>query len=491
MSGLRSVLFIQGVMIGFIGLAMIFPILADWMANDDYDLPDLAAFSVSAIVSLIIGAGLAFASGATKAPLSLRDNFLISGLSWITISIFAALPLMAGNYQLSFTDAMFEVISGLTTTGATILSDLDTAPPGLLLWRSILHWIGGIGIILMAIAILPMLSVGGMQLFRLQSSDTSDKIFAGASQIAAGITLVYSGLTLVCFLSYWTMGMSAFDAINHAMATVATGGFSTRDASFGYFFDNPDIHGPLLEVASLFMVLSALPFGLFLLALRGNVSALWRDGQVRFYLAIIFLAVLALYLSLIFSNIYPSLDAARLATFNGISVITGTGFAVRDYSAWGPFAAGLLFSLTFIGGCAGSASCGLKVFRFQIALKALHEFGRKLVYPHSVVAEKYNGRPITPAIYRSVLVFFFVYFTSFATIAVLLSLFHLDPITALSAAAASLACVGPGLGEIVGPAGNYASLPDGAKWILAAAMLLGRLEFFTLLVFLTPGFWRS
>ncbi len=490
MGSLRPVLAIQAIMIAFIGLAMLLPIFADYLAHDDYDLPDMTAFMVSSIVCILVGAGLALSSWSGFTTLSLRANFLISGLSWISVSLFAALPLMFGNYHLSFTDAVFEVISGLTTTGATVLDELDTAPPGLLLWRSILHWIGGIGIILMAIAILPMLKVGGMQLFRLQSSDTTDKPYAAASQIALGITAIYTGLTLACFLAYWAMGMGGFDAINHAMATIATGGFSTKNASFGYFFENPNIHGPLLPVASLFMILSALPFGLYLLAMQGRVGALWRDAQVRFYLGIIIAAVLALTIIVSLTMNFGAGKSLQLAMFNGISIITGTGFAVGDYSLWGPLAIALLFCLTFIGGCAGSASCGLKVFRFQVALKALREYGQKLVFPHAVIGSKYNQKILTPALYRSVLMFFFIYFTSFATVAVLLSLLHLDPVTAISAAAASLACVGPGFGDVVGPAGNYASLPDAAKWVLAFAMLLGRLEFFTVLVFFTPGFWR-
>ncbi|MEM9421875.1 MAG: TrkH family potassium uptake protein, partial [Pseudomonadota bacterium] len=370
------------------------------------------------------------------------------------------------------------------------VTGLDDAPRGFLLWRSILQWIGGIGVVIMAIALLPFLSVGGMQLFRLESSDPSDKILPGASQIATAITWLYVSFTALCFCIYWMMGMGAFDALNHAMTTIATGGYSTKDASFGHFTESGAVNGPIDLVATVFMIVGALPFAVYLLALRGNLAAPFKDGQVQFFFAtaIIFIAVIA-------GRIFALLDvdaitAFRLAAFNVISIMTGTGYATTDYNQWGPFAVGFFFCIMFVGGCAGSTSCGLKIFRLQVALAALSIYGKRLAHPHRATVARYNGRPISNDVFLSVLSFFFLYFAVFGTVGVLLSFFQLDTVTALSAAGSAIANVGPGLGEIVGPAGNYAPLPDGAKWILSAAMLLGRLELFTVLVLFAPGFWQ-
>ncbi|MEM9810129.1 MAG: TrkH family potassium uptake protein, partial [Pseudomonadota bacterium] len=358
----------------------------------------------------------------------------------------------------------------------------------ILLWRSMLQWFGGIGVVIMAIAVLPFLSVGGMQLFRLESSDKSDKILPRADDLAAAVLSLYVVMTGLCFFAYWLLGMGAFDALNHAMTTVATGGYSTKDASFGYFFENDIIRGPIDLVAVVFMLAGSLPFGLYLLALRGKVE-IFSDSQVRF-----FLTAVALFIGLMTIRVVTTLDFSlwegfRLSAFNIVSVMTGTGYAASDYNAWGPFAVGLFFGVMFVGGCAGSTSCGLKIFRLQVALAALGVYSQKLAHPNRVTVARYNGRPLDNAVFRSVLSFFFLYFTVFASVAVALSLMEIDPVTALSADGSAIANVGPGLGEIIGPAGNYASLPAGAKWVLSTAMLLGRLELFTVLVLFVPSFW--
>ena len=475
-----------------LGVAMLLPMLADLTHTSGAQREDWKAFAVSSAICMGLGAVLTTATWGRFDTMSVREGFLITSFSWLAMITFSSLPFMFGRYDLMFTDAFFEAMSGLTTTGATVIAGLDEAPFGLLLWRSILQWIGGIGIVIMAIALMPMLSIGGMQLFRLESSDTADKMLPGASQIAGAITALYVFLTSLCFLSYWGFGMSPFDAMNHAMTTIATGGFSTKDASFGYFLAEGNGRGPLDVIAVIFMILGSLPFGLYLIAMRGKWEAIFEDSQTQFFLmaAGVFIIVIMLRLFYLYED-FDLFTAFRLSAFNVISIMTGTGYASTDYGLWGSFAFGFFFCIMFVGGCAGSTSCGLKIFRLQVAFAALSVYGRRLVFPNGVFVAKYNGRTLTDDVFISVLSFFFVYFAVFATVAVVLSFFQLDPVTALSAAGSAVANVGPGLGDVIGPAGNYQSLPAGAKWTLSAAMLLGRLEFFTILVLLTPSFWRE
>ncbi|WP_306252554.1 TrkH family potassium uptake protein [Parvularcula sp. IMCC14364] len=491
MINLRPVFLIMGLLTAGLGVAMLVPLIADLLQDDPLRRQDWRGFAAAAVLSLLFGVTAATASWGRIERIDVRQGFLITSLSWLVLVFFASLPFSMGEYDLSVTDAFFEAMSGLTTTGSTVISDLDEAPKGLLLWRSILQWIGGIGIVIMAIAILPMLSIGGMQLFRLESSDTSDKILPGASQIATAITMIYLVFTALCFFAYWLMGMNAFDAINHAMTTIATGGFSTHDDSFGYFLTDPDIVGPVDLVCVLFMCLGSLPFGLYLLAVRGQWTAAFSDSQARFFLLIACIFVTIMMLLIFFEFKYDLFTATRLSAFNVISIMTGTGYASTDYWLWGTFAHGFFFCVMFVGGCAGSTSCGLKVFRLQVVFAALSIYSKRLIFPNGVFIARYNGRPLTDEVFISVFSFFFVYFAIFATVAVILSMFQLDPVTALSAAGTAIANVGPGLGETVGPTGNFQSLPDGAKWTMSAAMLLGRLEIFTVLVLLAPSFWRN
>ncbi len=490
MPDLRPIILVLGVLIGALGVAMLVPMAADLSMDDPVLRAEWRAFAVTSALCLIIGGGMFLTTTGSVQKITLQQSFLISALSWLVLVIFAAIPFYLGRYTLSPTDAFFESMSALTTTGATVIVGLDEAPFGLLLWRSILQWIGGIGIIIMAMAVMPLLSIGGMQLFKIESSDSSDKVFSHTSTLAAAITGLYLFFTALCYLFYWGFGLSSFDALNHAMTTIATGGFSTKDASFGYFLSDPNVKGPVDLVAAVFMLVGSLPFGLYLLTSRGQWGAIGRDAQARFFLTM----VLA-FVSLITWRVMSFYDgdvfeSFRRAAFNVISIMTGTGYATTDYGLWGSFAFGFFFCIMFIGGCAGSTSCGMKVFRLQIVISALRLFGKRLAFPHGVFVASYNGRPLTPDIFISVLTFFFVYFATFATASVALTLFDLDPITALSAAGAAIANVGPGLGDVVGPSGNYKSLPDGAKWVLSIAMLFGRLEFFTLLILLSPSFWN-
>lgn len=490
MPDFRPVFMVIGLFVAALGVAMLLPALADLGRDSAAVRADRQAFLASAALCLAFGGGLAASCWGRIETISTRQGFLLTTGSWLALVCAAALPLTLGGARLTVTDAFFEAMSGLTTTGATVVIGLDTMPRGFLLWRSMLQWFGGVGVIIMAIAILPFLSVGGMQLFRLESSDKSDKIVPSADDLALQIFALYTSMTFACFICYWAMGMGGFDALNHAMTTVATGGYSTKDSSFAYFVESGITNGPVDMVAVGFMIAGSLPFGLYLLALRGRGGALIKDGQVRF-----FAAAIAVFTAIVTFRIVSTLgmdlwQGFRLAVFNVVSIMTGTGFASANYSAWGPFALGIFFCVMFVGGCAGSTSCGLKIFRLQVALSALFVYTQKLSHPHRVTVARYNGRPLDESVFRSVLSFFFLYFAVFATVAVGLSLFQLDAVTALSAAGSAIANVGPGLGDVVGPAGNYATLPEGAKWLLCAAMLLGRLELFTVLVLFVPSFWN-
>ena len=491
MISLRPVILVVGMLVAFLGLAMLLPMTVDLLADDPAHRENWSSFATAGAIALLTGAGAAASSWGDIKRITIREGFLITAASWLAMVAFAAIPFSLGVLELSYVDAFFEAMSGLTTTGATIIVGLDDAPPGLLLWRSLLQWFGGVGVIIMAFAVLPFLSVGGMQIFKSEAWDTTEKFIANATQYSVFLSQIYLFLTVLCFVLLWGFGMSAWDALNHAMTTVATGGFSTRDASLGAFLTVG--RAPLDLIVTFFMIVGSLPFGIFLIAfMRGEWRRIFTDSQIRFFAMV--LVVLISVMSGFILSTQSDVDvftAFRLAAFNVVSIITGTGYATTDYNAWGPFAIGFFFCIMFIGGCAGSTSCGMKIFRFQVAISACIMYAKRLAHPNGVFVTRYNGRALNDDIFVSVLSFFFVYFATFATIAVILSGFGLDMLTALSAAGSAVANVGPGLGDIIGPAGNYASLPDGAKLVLSAGMLLGRLEFFTILVVLSPAFWRD
>ena len=488
MPNLRPIILVTGALIAVLGITMLIPMLADFFSKDNADQQNWTAFGASAVLSIFIGGGMVAAAWGEISEITVRQGFLLTATSWVGLVIFAALPLHLGVLDLTYTDAFFEAMSGITTTGSTVITGLDDAPPGLLLWRSMLEWFGGVGIIIMAFAVMPALRVGGMQIFKSEAWDTSEKFVANATNYSLYLTLIYAFFTALCFLLLWAFGMTPFDALNHAMTTVATGGFSTKDASLGAFLVNDT---PIDLVVCVFMIIGSLPFGIFLAALlRGQVSRLVNDSQIRFFIGTItFLTLVMVFYVYARFDVTP-FTAFRLAFFNVVSILTGTGFATTAYDTWGGFAIGFFFCIMFIGGCAGSTSCGLKIFRFQVALAAMRLYAKKLAHPKGVFVARYNGRPLDNEVFVSVLSFFFVYFAGFATLAVLLSFFGLTPLTAISSAATAVANVGPGLGETVGPAGNFSSLPNGAKWTMSVGMLFGRLEFFTLLVILTQGFWK-
>ncbi|MFM2130032.1 MAG: hypothetical protein RL477_1578 [Pseudomonadota bacterium] len=482
MLDVRPIFFVIGILLVTLAAAMGVPALADLVAGQS----DWRVFAGSAAACLFIGVGLILTMRTEEMRIGIRQAFLLTAVSWVVTALFSALPFALADLNLSYTDAVFEAMSGITTTGATVITGLEKAPPGILIWRAILQWLGGIGIIVMAVSILPLLRVGGMQLFRMESSEKGEKALPRVAQVVTVIGLIYAGLTLACALGYWAAGMRGFDAVAHAMTTVATGGFSTADASIGYF-DSAAVEW----VAVVFMLAGSMPFVLYIQAVRGNPMPLMRDAQVRTFLVIVVACIVLLVVWKVATGRADVGSAIRLATFNLVSVITGTGFATSDFSLWGEFAVTMFFFAMFIGGCAGSTTCGLKIFRLQVLYASTVAQAGKLLQPHGVFVPHFNRKPIPESVSESVLSFFFLYVISFGALAVGLGILGLDFVTAVSGAASAIANVGPGLGNIIGPAGTYAPLPDTAKWLLAFGMLLGRLELFTVLILFTPAFWRN
>ncbi len=480
MPNFRPVLFVVGMMLMALAIAMLVPALAS--RADEQVLR--FSFLISAAATAAVGGASIIVGWDRRGGINVREAFLTTASAWVMACLAGALPMYTAG-QASFTDAVFEAMSGLTTTGSSIFSSVETLPVGILLWRSILNWIGGIGVVGMAIMIMPFLRVGGMQLFRAESSDRSQKIVSRPLQLSLYLFWIYFVLTVMCGFAYWAGGMSPFNAVNHAMATLATGGFSTHDASFGYY---PG-HG-VKWVGVIFMALGSLPFVLFIKAMKGDWSALVRDQQVQGFLILLFIATSFMTLWLWHGSL--PLDAALThAAFNVASIVSTTGFASGDYTLWGTFPAGLFLLLTFLGGCTGSTAGAIKMFRIQIMLLVAHEQVRKLILPNLLFPRTYNEEPVTDEVLRSVIAFVFAYIAAVGLLALGLASFGLDLVTSLSGAATAIGNVGPGLGPIIGPYGNFSSLPDGAKWLLVLGMLLGRLEFFTVLVIFTRTFWRA
>ncbi len=482
MIDLRPVFFICGILLTGLAVVMTIPAIVDGVRGD----PDWLAFLEAAGITLFVGGALILTSRAEIMRLNLRQAFAFTTFSWVVVAAFGALPFAFSKLGMSYTDALFESISGITTTGSTVITKLDTAPPGILLWRAILQWLGGIGIIVFALAILPMLKVGGMQLFRVEAFDTPEKVLPRAAQLAASIGGIYVGFTCVAAISLKFAGMNLFDAICHAMTAIATGGFSTRDLSLGAFPDHT-----ILWIVTITMIAGSLPFVFYIDAVRGNPRPLLRDSQVHWFFALIGTASIAAFLWLIFGRGFEPGFAATHAFFNVVSVMTGTGYTSDNFDAWGGFTVVMMFTLMFIGGCAGSTTCGIKIFRFQIAYAVGRTQVRRLMQPHGVFIPYYNRRPVSDEVASAVMGFFFLFVVTFAALALGLAALGLDTITALSGAATTIANVGPGLGPVIGPAGNFAALPDAAKWLMSVGMLLGRLEIFTVLILFTPIFWRS
>lgn len=470
-----------GLLLLVLGVALLVPAAVDY--NDHH--ANGLVFLYSATICYFFGGALYFSCRGVAEKVGLKQGFLLTVVSWFVLSFFAGLPLYFSNLEISFTDAIFEAVSGITTTGSTVLVGLDHMSHGILLWRSIMQWIGGIGIIGFAIVFLPFLRIGGMQLFRTESSDRYEKALPRTGDIMKSLFKVYCWLTILCAAAYYALGMSGFDAVNHALTTIPTGGFSTHDASFS-FFDSYS-----LEMAAvIFMFLGGLPFVLYIKLAFRNSFEFHRDAQVRGFLLFFAFSVTVLSLWLGTHSDYGFAESFRYVTFNVISVITTCGYASTDYLLWGPFSSTLFFFLTYIGACAGSTSGGIKTIRLLIASASLQKEFKSMIYPHGIFTIKYEGKPVSAHIIKGILSFLCLYVVSNVLLTGALAVTGLDFVTAISGAATALANVGPGLGDIIGPAGNFSTLPDTAKWLLCAGMLLGRLEIMTVLVILTPGFWR-
>ncbi|MCP5364343.1 MAG: TrkH family potassium uptake protein [Hyphomicrobiales bacterium] len=478
---LNPVFHVVGWNVAVLGLLMVVPAATDFVDQHN----DWQVFAASSVTTTFFGALLILATKSNGFRLGIHQAFILTVFVWLASAIVGAVPLAFSQLDLTYADSFFEAMSGITTTGSTILVGLDFLPPGILLWRSILQGVGGIGFIATGIALLPILKVGGMQLFRLESSERSEKIVPQAKRFVAFIVGIYVVLILACTLFYDLAGMTIFEAVCHALATVSTGGYSTSDASLGHF-DNPAID----LACVVFMLAGSIPFILYIRALQGRPERLLRDAQVRGYLKFLALVVLGLTVWLCLERDEQIFPALRHAMLNVVSIATTTGFASGDYSLWGEPVIAVFFFLTFVGGCSGSTAGGLKAFRFDMLALAFSIYVRRLVYPHGTFVANYNGRRIGDDVFAGVLMFMGVYLLTVAVISVVLALCGLDFITSISGAATAVSNVGPGLGASIGPAGNFASLPEAAKWILSFAMLLGRLEFFTVLALLTPGFWR-
>lgn len=478
----RPIFFVLGIFLSTLAVAMMLPAMVDAAVDN----PDWEVFAMSAGFTLFVGVTLILTTRTNATLLNVRQAFIMTTLAWVVLSGFGALPLAFADLKLSYTDAYFEAMSALSTTGSTVLVGLDFAPPGILLWRSILQWLGGIGVVVMAVSVLPILQVGGMQIFRMEFAERLEKALPRAAQIGAWISIIYLALTMTCAALYNWAGMSGFDAINHAMTTVATGGHSTHDASIGVFDD------PWIEIiATIFMILGSLPFLLYFQAVRNDWRPLLTDTQVRAFFIILGAATALVAYNVMTQHEQSIWLALRHSVFNVTSIMTGTGYATTDYSAWGAFANPIFFVVMFIGGCAGSTTCGIKIFRVQVLFETTMVQLKRLLRPHGVFIAYYNRKPIPETVSESVMAFFFLFGVIFALLATVLGVMGLDFITATSSAATALANVGPGLGPVVGPSGNFATLPDGAKWIMSLGMLLGRLEIFTVLVLFTPTFWKT
>ena len=482
MNNNKTVFFASGLLLIILGVFMLIPFVVELIYSEENNI-----FLPSAAGTVFIGILLVLSNLQENKKLDLQHAFLLTTLSWLSIAIFGCLPFFLSNLELSIIDSFFESMSGITTTGSTIINDLDNTTKSILMWRAILQWLGGIGIIVMAITILPLLNIGGMQLFRMESSDAAEKILPRTREITLIISAIYLTLTLSCGIAYYIAGMGAFDSVTHSMTTIATGGFSNYSSSIGYF-QNSKIE----TISIIFIILGSIPFIAYLKFLKGDKKIFFKDTQIKGLIYILIFSVILMFLYLMIDNKeYSLIENLRISTFNVVSVLSGTGYVTADFGSWGKFPLIFFLFLMFVGGCAGSTTCGIKIFRFQIlGYFILNQF-KKLVYPHGVFFIKYNNEKISNTFIYSIITFIFIYFFIFFILATLLSLNGLDFVTAISGAASAISNVGPGLGEVIGPNGNFSNLPNFSKLSLSLGMLLGRLELFAVLVLFFPSFWKN
>ena len=479
MSNYKTVFFTLGILQIILGIFMLIPVIVQFL----YREVD-SSFLGASIITIIFGVLFFLSNLDHDRKLNLQQAFLLTALSWLSIAVFGSLPFVFSRVEFSFTNAFFESMSGITTTGSTIISNLEEMPKAILLWRSILQWLGGIGIIVMAITLMPIMNVGGMQLFQISNTDSSEKILPKSKEIALRLIYIYSTLTIICALTYKILGMNFFDSLTHSMTTIATGGFSNYNQSIGYFNSIP-----IETSAMIFIILGSLPFIAYIKFLSGNKKIFISDIQIRTFLKTILFSIIILSVYLIINDVNEL--NLRNILFNVISILTGTGYVNAQFDGWGSFPLVLFLILMFIGGCAGSTTCGIKIFRFQILYSFITNQLKKTIYPKGIFVLKYDKNPVDNKFISSIISFIYMYLVIFFILTALLSLTGLDFVTAISGAATSISNVGPGLGPIIGPNGNFSSLPDISKWILSLGMILGRLELFAILVLFLPSFWRN
>ncbi len=481
MSNYKTVFFTLGILQIILGISMLIPILTQ-IIYSELD----SSFIGAAIISIIFGVLFFLSNLNHDKKLNLQQAFLLTALSWLTIAIFGSLPFIFSNLELSITDSFFESMSGITTTGSTIISNLQEAPKSILLWRAMLQWLGGIGIIVMAITLMPIMNVGGMQLFKISSNDSSEKLLPKSKEVALRLIYVYLTLTTFCTLTYRIFGMSIFDSITHSMTTIATGGFSNYNESIGHF------NSLSIEISSMiFIILGSLPFIAYIKFLNGDKKIFFLDAQIKSFIKIIIFSVILLSLYMLFYTSDFSFINLRPIFFNVISILTGTGYVAGEFDVWGSFPLVFFLMLMFIGGCAGSTTCGIKIFRIQILYVFVVNQLKKIIYPKGIFLIKYDKNTIDDKFMASIISFIFLYLVIFFLLTALLTLSGLDFVTSISGAATSISNVGPGLGSTIGPSGNFANLPEFSKWILSFGMILGRLELFAILVLFLPSFWKD
>jgi len=481
MSNYKTVFFTLGILQIILGISMLFPVITQ-IIFEEFD----SSFISASIITIIFGTLFFLSNLEQDKKINLKHAFLLTALSWLSVALFGSLPFIFSDLNLSITDSFFESMSGITTTGSTIITDLNSTPKAILLWRAILQWLGGIGIIVMAITLMPKMNIGGMQLLKVSSADGSEKILPKTKEIALRLILIYLILTFFCALFYKIFGMKFFDSLTHSMTTIATGGFSNYNESIGYF-DNIKI-----EITSMiFIILGSIPFISYIKFLSGKKNIFLVDTQIKSFLKIIFFSILILFLYLTILNKSFSEISLRSISFNVVSVLTGTGYVTKNFDNWGNFPLIYFLILMFIGGCAGSTTCGIKIFRVQILYLFLKNQLKKIIYPRGIFILKYDESNVNEKFMTSIISFIYLYIVIFFIIAALLSLSGLDFTTSISGAATSISNVGPGLGELIGPNGNFSQLPNFSKWILSFGMILGRLELFAILVLLLPSFWQK
>ena len=479
MSNYKTVFFTLGILQIILGVFMFIPIIFQFIYSEI-----VSSFFGASLVTIIFSILFFLSNLDHDKKLTLQQAFLLTALSWLSIAIFGSLPFIFSDLNFSFVNAFFESMSGITTTGSTIISNLDEMPKSILLWRAILQWLGGIGIIIMAITLMPIMNVGGMQLFKISNNDSSEKILPKSKEIALRLIYIYTSLTLLCGLTYKAFGMSFFDSLTHSMTTIATGGFSNYNESIGFF------NSVSIEIsAMIFIILGSLPFIAYIKYISGDKKIIFNDVQIKTFFKIIIASIIILSIYLFVSGA-ADLNL-RSIFFNVISILTGTGYVNAEFDTWGSFTLILFLGLMFIGGCAGSTTCGIKIFRIQILYLFVANQLKKIIYPKGVFILKYDQNPIDNKFISSIISFIYMYLVIFFILTALLSLTGLDFVTSISGAATSISNVGPGLGSVIGPNGDFSTLPDISKWILTLGMILGRLELFAILVLFLPSFWRN